>query len=32
LNYDHTEFDGGAPGGSDRADEDVFLTRFAVGF
>jgi phosphate-selective porin OprO/OprP len=32
LNYDHTSFDGGAPGGADRADEDVFLTRFALGF
>jgi phosphate-selective porin OprO/OprP len=32
LNYDRTSFDGGAPGGVDREDEDVFLTRFAVGF
>jgi phosphate-selective porin OprO/OprP len=32
LNYDHTSFDGGAPGGVDREDEDVFLTRFALGF
>ena len=32
LNYDHTSFDGGAPGGADREDEDVFLTRFALGF
>lgn len=32
LNYDHTSFDGGAPAGADRADEDVFLTRFALGF
>jgi phosphate-selective porin OprO/OprP len=29
LNYDRTSFDGG---GADREDEDVFLTRFAVGF
>jgi len=32
LNYDRTEFDGGAAGGADRADEGVFLTRFALGF
>jgi phosphate-selective porin OprO and OprP len=32
LNFDHTKFDGGAPGGADRQDEDVFLTRFALGF
>ena len=32
LNYDHTSFDGGAPGGADREDEDAFLTRFALGF
>ncbi len=32
LNYDHTSFDGGAAGGADREDEDVFLTRFALGF
>jgi phosphate-selective porin OprO/OprP len=32
LNYDRTEFDGGAAGGADRADESVFLTRFALGF
>jgi phosphate-selective porin OprO and OprP len=32
LNYDHTSFDGGAPAGADREDEDVFLTRFALGF
>lgn len=32
LNYDHTDFDGGAPGGADRTDEDVFLTRFALTF
>ncbi|MGB7738297.1 MAG: porin [Steroidobacteraceae bacterium] len=32
LNYDRTSFDGGAPGGADREDEDVFLTRFALGF
>jgi phosphate-selective porin OprO/OprP len=32
LNYDHTSFDGGAADGADREDEDVFLTRFALGF
>ena len=32
LNYDHTSFDGGAAGGADRADEDVFLTRFGLSF
>ena len=32
LNYDRTSFDGGAAGGADREDEDVFLTRFALGF
>jgi phosphate-selective porin OprO/OprP len=32
LDYDQTSFDGGAPGGADRADEKVFLTRFALGF
>jgi phosphate-selective porin OprO and OprP len=32
LNYDQTRFDGGAPGGADRDDEKVFLTRFALGF
>jgi phosphate-selective porin OprO/OprP len=32
LNYDHTDFEGGAPGGADRTDEDVFLTRFALTF
>lgn len=32
LNYEHTNFEGGAAGGTDRPDEDVFLTRFALGF
>jgi len=32
LDYDQTSFDGGAPGGADRPDEKVFLTRFALGF
>jgi phosphate-selective porin OprO and OprP len=32
LNYDRTSFDGGTAGGADREDEDVFLTRFALGF
>ncbi|HSW34814.1 MAG TPA: porin, partial [Steroidobacteraceae bacterium] len=32
LNYEQTRFDGGAAGGSDRKDEQAFLTRVAVGF
>ena len=32
LNSEHTNFDGGAPSGADRADEDVFLTRFGLTF
>jgi phosphate-selective porin OprO/OprP len=32
LNYEQTSFDGGDPGGADRDDEKVFLTRFALGF
>jgi phosphate-selective porin OprO/OprP len=32
LDYEQTSFDGGAPGGADRDDEKVFLTRFALGF
>ena len=32
LNYEHTNFDGGAASGADRADEDVFLTRFGLTF
>ncbi len=32
LDYEQTSFDGGAPGGRDREDEKVFLTRFALGF
>lgn len=32
LNYERTSFGGGAAGGADRDDEEVFLTRFALGF
>lgn len=32
FNYERTSFEGGAAGGADRADEEVFLTRFALGF
>lgn len=32
LNYERTSFEGGAAGGADREDEQVFLTRFALGF
>lgn len=32
LNYERTSFEGGAAGGADREDEEVFLTRFALGF
>jgi phosphate-selective porin OprO/OprP len=32
LNYEQTSFDGGALNGADRDDEQVFLTRFALGF
>ena len=32
LNYERTSFDGGAAGGADRPDEEVLLTRVAVGF
>jgi phosphate-selective porin OprO/OprP len=32
LNYEQTSFDGGALAGADRDDEEVFLTRFALGF
>jgi phosphate-selective porin OprO/OprP len=32
FDYEQTSFDGGAPGGADREDEKVFLTRFALGF
>jgi phosphate-selective porin OprO/OprP len=32
LNYERTSFEGGAAGGADREDEEVFLTRVAVGF
>lgn len=32
LNYEHTSFDGGAPGGRDRPDEQAVLTRVALGF
>jgi phosphate-selective porin OprO and OprP len=32
LDYTSTHFDGGAPAGLDRANEDAFLTRFQVAF
>lgn len=32
LNYERTSFDGGGAGGADRDDEEVFLTRVALGF
>jgi len=32
LNYEVTSFDGGAPDGGDRDDEEVILTRFALAF
>lgn len=32
FNYERTRFEGGAAGGADRHDEEVFLTRFALGF
>jgi phosphate-selective porin OprO/OprP len=32
LDYEQTEFEGGAAGGADRGDEKVLLTRFALGF
>jgi phosphate-selective porin OprO/OprP len=32
LNYEQTEFDGGAVGGADRGDEKALLTRIALGF
>ena len=32
LNYEHTIFEGGAPGGGDRPDEQAVLTRVALGF
>jgi phosphate-selective porin OprO and OprP len=32
LNYEHTQFDGGAPAGGDRDDEQAILTRVALGF
>ena len=32
LNYEHTSFEGGAPGGGDRPDEQAVLTRVALGF
>jgi len=32
LNYEHTSFDGGAPDGGDRPDEQALLTRVALGF
>jgi phosphate-selective porin OprO/OprP len=32
LDYERTRFDGGAPGGADREDEDAVLLRVALGF
>jgi phosphate-selective porin OprO/OprP len=32
LDYEQTEFEGGAAGGADRGDEKAVLTRFALGF
>jgi phosphate-selective porin OprO/OprP len=32
LNYEHTSFEGGAPGGGNRPDEQAVLTRVALGF
>jgi phosphate-selective porin OprO/OprP len=32
LNYEVTSFDGGAPDGGDREDEEAILTRIALGF
>lgn len=32
LNYEHTSFEGGAPAGGDRPDEQAILTRVALGF
>lgn len=32
LNYEHTTFEGGAPGGADRPDEQAILARVALGF
>jgi len=32
LNYEQTEFEGGAAGGADRGDEKALLTRFALSF
>jgi len=32
LDYERTRFEGGAPGGANRTDEEAFLTRFALGF
>ncbi|HVN41496.1 MAG TPA: porin [Steroidobacteraceae bacterium] len=32
LDYEQTRFEGGAPGGADRHDEKVFLTRLGLGF
>lgn len=32
LDYERTSFDGGAAGGTDRGDEEAFLTRVALGF
>ena len=32
LDYEHTTFEGGAPAGADRRDEDAYQLRLAVGF
>lgn len=32
LDYERTSFEGGAAGGADREEEEVLLTRFALGF
>jgi phosphate-selective porin OprO/OprP len=32
LNYERTSFEGGAPDGGERDDEEAILTRVAVGF
>ena len=32
VNYEHTWFDGGAPGGEDRDAEDLVSTRFQLNY
>jgi hypothetical protein len=32
FDYEHTKFDGGGAGGTDRSDERAFLTRFQLAF